>query len=959
MPYRIFLFIALFTVNSLHAQVLRWTPTFIQEGSSTITITGNANYGNKGLQNYSPGSDVYVHIGAITNLSTSSSDWKYAPFTWGTTTGAANAGATAVNEWTFTITGGLRNFFKITNANEKILKIAILFRSGNGSKALRNEDGSDMYIPVYDNGLYARIDMPYSHATYTPSPIAINTTVGSTVPVSANASISSDLKLYFNGSLINSNANATNLTGNPTITSAGAQKIVFESTSGANTAKDSISFYVTGPAIVEAQPAGTSDGINYEPGDTSATLVLFAPGKSNIAVLGDFNSWTETANGQMKKTPDGKRFWIRLTGLKPNTEYAYQFLIDGSLRVADYNAEKILDPNNDIYISPNTYPALKAYPTNKTTGIVSVLQTAKPAYNWKVTNFTRPEKSNLIIYELLIRDFLSARNFQALKDTIPYLKRLGINAIELMPFSEFEGNLSWGYNPNFFFAPDKYYGTETAIRDFIDACHQQGIAVIMDMVLNHCFNSSPHAQMYWDASNNQPATNNPWLNTTATHPYSVGNDFNHESQATKDLVARVVRHWMTKYKIDGMRWDLSKGFTQTNNPTNVGAWGNYDASRVSTWKRIYDTMQAVSPNSYCILEHFADNTEEKELADYGMLLWGNGNYNFAQANMGYTTDADFSGISSEKRSWTKRHLVGYMESHDEERLMYKNTAYGNQTASYSTRDSNTALLRSGMSAAFWAMMPGPKMMWEFGELGFHSSINTCADGSVNNNCRLDNKTPAWDFYSNPLKRHLFDVYSNLLRIRTKSNYLSTFASGKYTIDFSGTMKSMQIDGDSLKIVVVGNFDMSAKSATVAFPANGTWYSYLNGTNLNVSGGNANITLQAGEFHVYLNKDLSNNIVTALTNNQTRNSDFSIKTFPNPAKNAFQVHYNLPESSTVEITVSFQHGLGTRKLLHEFQMQGAHKLNLNREQLGIKQSTGLIFLTLRTKSGVETKTILLH
>ena len=126
------------------AQLLKWSPAFIQEGSSAISITANATLGNKGLLDHVPANDVFVHIGAITNLSAGAADWKYVKFTWGTTNGAANAANTGSNQWTFTINGGLRSFFGITNTAEKIQKIAILFRSGNGSKVLRNEDASDM-----------------------------------------------------------------------------------------------------------------------------------------------------------------------------------------------------------------------------------------------------------------------------------------------------------------------------------------------------------------------------------------------------------------------------------------------------------------------------------------------------------------------------------------------------------------------------------------------------------------------------------------------------------------------------------------------------------------------------------------------------------------------------------------------------------------------------------------------
>ena len=934
--------ILVFTIYNSYAQLLRWSPGFIKETDQAINIICNASNGNKGLLGYSNTADVYVHIGAITNLSTSSSDWKHVPFQWATTNSSSNASSTASNEWTYSITGGLRSFFNITDPNEKIQKIAILFRSGDGNTVQRNEDGSDMYIPVYDNGLYARIDDPFSNPTYTPSFVAIKKLIGDNFSLTANASQASTMSISYNGNIIQSTIGTTISTTTP-IVNAGPQKLIVEATAGGITAKDSISFFVSGGTIIAPVPAGSVEGINYEQGDTSAILVLYAPGKSSISVIGDFNNWTETDQGQMFKTSDGNWFWTRITGLTAKTEYAYQYIIDGNLKVADYNTEKILDPDNDKFIPTNTYPNLKAYPTGKTSGIASILQTAKPSYTWTTTNFNRPDKKNLVIYELLIRDFLGARNFSALKDTISYLKRLGVNAIEVMPFSEFEGNFSWGYNPNYFFAPDKFYGTENAIKDFIDACHHEGIAVIMDMVLNHCFNSSPLAQMYWDGKNNRPAANNPWLNTTATHPFSVGNDFNHEASATQRLTNRVMKHWMNNYKIDGFRWDLSKGFTQTNNPTDVGAWGNYDASRIAIWKRIYDTLQTISPNSYCILEHFADNNEERELSDYGMLLWGNGNYNFAQATMGYSDD-DFSGISASKRGWNNNHLIGYMESHDEERIMYKNVTSGNTVGTYNIKDPVTALKRNGMAAAFWAMLPGPKMMWQFEELGFPYSINTCTDGSVSNNCRLDNKNPVWNFYQDPFKRGLYDVFSNLIRLRMKSNYFTTFTKTNYTYNFSTRVKTLSINDDSLKIVVVGNFDLTDASLAITFPADGVWYSYLTGTSLNVSGGTTTINLKPGEYHVYLNKDLSANLVTAILSPTIQALHSGIKIYPNPVKSNAKISYTLASAGRTQIDILDLNGTRISTVLNSVQSAGNHTLVINENTLNrITKNSGMLLL----------------
>jgi 1,4-alpha-glucan branching enzyme len=949
-----------------NAQLLSWTPDFIQDnGSANTTITCDASKGNQGLLNYTA-SDVYVHIGVITNLSTSQTNWKYVPVfcVWGTTNASAKATSLGNNKWSFTFTGGLRTFLGITNASEKILKIAVLFRSGDGSKKLANTDNSDMYIPVYDNGLYARVDSPLRQPYYNLSLENITKTVGDTIPVLAKASQASTLNIYYNGTVINTANSATQVSAKPIITTTGTQTIIAEAITGTTTSRDTVSFLVTSGTNFAPLPAGVVEGINYESGDTSAILVLYAPKKTKIIVVGDFNNWTQSANYQMNETLDSTRFWLRITGLHAGTEYAYQYVIDGSLTVADYNAEKILDKANDPAIPTTTYPNLKTFPTNATGNLVSVLQTAKPAYSWQATSYSRPDKRNLIIYELLVRDFTAAQNYKTLIDTLSYLKRLGINAIELMPVNEFEGNNSWGYNPNFYFAPDKYYGTENALRQFIDACHQQGMAVIMDMVMNHSFGSSPMVQMYWDGSKNIPAANNPWFNQYATHAYNVGYQFNHQSQATIDFRNRVITHWLTKYKVDGFRWDMAKGFTQNNtcdatgNNCNVAAWGNYDAPRVVTWKNIYDKMQAVSPGTYCILEMFADNSEEKVESDYGMMLWGNLNYNYNQSTMGYATSSDLSYGIYTNRNWTQPNLVTYQESHDEERLMYKNTQYGNSSGSYNVKNVPTGLKRNEMAAAIFAMIPGPKMIWQFGELGYDYSINTCVNGTVDATgaCRLDAKPVKWDYYADANRKSLFDVYSKLFKLRNTSNYLGTFTTGTITYDLANTFKSLKVTSDSLNIVVIGNFDVIAQTGSVTFPAAGTWYSYLTGTSRTATGGAESITLQPGEYYVYTNKNLSGSVATAIaTVINTAAADVSLSITPNPVHNSATIQYTLPESGKVSVSILDLNGKKLAALFDGVKSKGKQTLVLNNSLFNINQlGDGMYLMQLQLNGKTKTE-----
>jgi len=583
-------------------------------------------------------------------------------------------------------------------------------------------------------------------------------------------------------------------------------------------------------------PAGAKDGVAFINNGTSAIFTLYAPGKTSVSLIGDFNNWLVTAS-VMKKTPDGNTWWIQIDNLNPATEYAYQFVVDGSLKVADPYCEKVLDPDNDQYISATVYPNLKAYPSGKTTGVVSTMQANQPVYNWKNTSFTRPDKNNLVIYELLVRDFTTEHSYASTLAKLDYLIGLGINAIELMPVNEFEGNLSWGYNPSFYFAPDKYYGTKTALQNFIDECHGRGIAVIMDMVLNHSFGQSPMVQLYFDGS--KPTTSSPWFNVDAKHPYNVGYDFNHEAAATKKFSKDVMKFWMQQYKIDGFRFDLSKGFTQKVSTDDV-TMSAYDASRIAIWKDYNSYIKSIDPNFYVILEHFADASEEKVLAAEGMMLWNNMNYNMNEATMGWLDNSNFQwGFYTNHGFAKSENLVGFAESHDEERLNFKNISYGNGSGSYIIKSNlATALKREELITAFLFSIPGPKMIWQFGELGY--------DISIDFNGRTGDKPIKWEYFSDPNRKALYDAYAKFIRLK-KNN--SIFNSATFTYSLAGAVKYIKLTEGSNTVVVVGNFDVVSQSTNIDFGAAGTWLDAM-GNNINLASGTYTANLTPGEYHIF-------------------------------------------------------------------------------------------------------------
>jgi 1,4-alpha-glucan branching enzyme len=928
------------------AQLLQTTPDFPTD-NSPISIVVDCSKGNQGLFNYANTNDVFVHIGVITNLSTSSSDWKYVKFDWGTTLPASKATLIAPNKYQYDI-ANIRAFFGVP-AGETIRKIAILFRNGSGSQVQRTADVAadqgNMYIPIFTAAPAGKFTSPAFDPYFIPRPEAVTRNVGSPIDLVFKTNQAGSLQLFFNGTQIQTAANATSISASPVVTSAGNQQVVGRAVINAVTISDTFNFFAAAPAGVLPLPAGVQEGINYLPGDTSVVLVLYGPGKNTVSVIGDFNDWALSVSGQMNKTPDGKYFWVELRGLEPGREYGYQFLID---RIADFYTEKVLDPSADQFIAASTYPNLKPYPTGKTTGLVSVLQTRAPQYTWRNNNFARPDKRNLVIYEMLVRDFVGAHDFKTIKDTISYLKRLGVNAIELMPVNEFEGNISWGYNTSLYFATDKYYGPKNSLKELIDSCHSNGIAVILDMVLNHSYGQSPMVRMYYDAVNNRPAADNPWFNPVAPHAaITFGFDFNHESAATKYFVDRVLDFWLKEYKVDGFRLDFTKGFTQKTTTTEP-ALSAYDASRVQILKNINDSIQKTTPGAYVILEHLCDNTEERDLAAAGMMLWGNLNYNFNEASMGYVGTSNFDWATHTARGFAQPLLVSYMESHDEERLMFKNIKYGNSSApAHNVKDTLIALKRNELATVFYMAIPGPRMIWQFGEIGYDYSRCYLATNGEGGDCntKTDPRPIRWDYAQQPARKQLYNTYAAMAKLR--KDFPATFTTGSLAYNLAGAVKSMYVSSPDLGVMVIGNFEVTATSGQVTFPQAGTWYDYFTGAPLTASGSPQVLNLGAGEYRVFVNKNLN----TPPPPGPAPGS-FAAYIYPNPLQAASRLVYDLPQNGSVSVAVYDM--LGKRLALYNksSQLAGSYSVSLMEILRGRSLSAGVYLLEV-SAGGSET------
>lgn len=584
----------------------------------------------------------------------------------------------------------------------------------------------------------------------------------------------------------------------------------------------------------KARPAGVSNGIYYGADGTSVTLCTYAASKTESAkrvfLLGDMTNWKLSADYQLYK--DGNYFWITLTGLTPGQEYRFQYAVERAdgvkKQISDLYSEKVLHPD-DQYEPKKVDPSLIDYPTGKgADGYVTVIQPGKPAFEWSdaTLNFQRPNKNNLVIYELWIYDYTEGRSLKGLMKRLDYIQNLGVNAVELMPICEFDGNYNWGYSPNHYFAPDRAYGSETMYKEFIDECHKRGIAVIIDMVFNHATGNNPMNKLYPYGTD---LANNPWFNVNAPHSDNVYEDWNHGFAPAKEMFTRALKYWLTEYKVDGFRFDLSHGLCSNQANTSV-----------TNLKYYYDNgVKAVAPDAYMILEHWGNNmgTERPQLINYGMQCWANTTNAYCQTAMGWLKDGDGFGDAN------KDGYVSYCESHDEERMQYKAKKWG-----AGDLQTNTAarLGRVAENVAFNVLLNGSHMLWMWEEIGYDFSINCDIDHPNDYNesyrCNKKPRPEIRSYFTNANRVAAFTQCAQVITLRTQL-MPSVFEGNPTAVNISSGKKLRTIQWGS-DVFVAANFDVSDSQA-VTLPS-GTWYDYLNGA----TRANGTYTLAPGELKVF-------------------------------------------------------------------------------------------------------------
>jgi malto-oligosyltrehalose trehalohydrolase len=248
---------------------------------------------------------------------------------------------------------------------------------------------------------------------------------------------------------------------------------------------------------------------------TGVRFRLWAPQMTSVSLR--IHEPAETI--PMRPHPRGW-FEIEVEGAGPGTRYS--FVLDEGREVPDpasrYQPEDVHGPSE--VIDPLTF-------------------------EWHDVGWRGRPWHETVIYELHVGTFTPEGTFLAIVDRLDELMDLGITAIELMPIADFRGRWNWGYDGALLFAPETAYGRPEDLKRLIEAAHNRGLMVFLDVVYNHFGPEGNYIGMYAP------------LQTESEHtPWGAALNFHEEGAAMiRDLIYANARYWLNEYRIDGLRFD--------------------------------------------------------------------------------------------------------------------------------------------------------------------------------------------------------------------------------------------------------------------------------------------------------------------------------------------------------------------------------------------------------------------
>lgn len=276
----------------------------------------------------------------------------------------------------------------------------------------------------------------------------------------------------------------------------------------------------------------------------------WAPHAKAVALTGSFNKWSK--KGIPLEAEENGNWFLATDQAQVGDEY--QFII------TTQNGDQLF--RNDPYCRQLTNSDGNAIIYND------------DAFDWNEDNYVLPAWNELVIYEMHIGTFNVVEEgkpgtFATAIKRLDYLEELGINVVEVMPINEFAGDYSWGYNPAYPYAVEEAYGGPDALKEFVKACHQRGIGVILDVVYNHFGPSDLGLWQYdgWSENDkggiyfyNDWRSDTPWGDTRPDYGRNEVRSYIHDNAML----------WLDKYHCDGLRMDMIPYMRSVNGSESPG-----------------------------------------------------------------------------------------------------------------------------------------------------------------------------------------------------------------------------------------------------------------------------------------------------------------------------------------------------------------------------------------------------
>jgi len=557
-----------------------------------------------------------------------------------------------------------------------------------------------------------------------------------------------------------------------------------------------VDFYLLYEVEEQAAPLGIKDGVNID--GNNVIFSIYAPGKDYISIKGSWND--QYPNGEIMKLSGDTLWWYEVS--LDNGIYAYQYNIEGEKYIADPWSENV------EWKDPFTGNESSNFQHAK-----SIFEIGVNEYSWNDESYLRPEVKDLIIYELHVGDFLGVEGEIGTYSNIiekineGYFSDLGVNAIELMPINEFEGDFSWGYNSSFSLAPESTYGTVNDFKNLIDIAHQNNIAILLDVVHNHMWGSSPLFQLY------QPLDNYNWQDHDfELCPYfdDEPSDWGYKLEHWHNINGRSYRgwkyvedsliHWVENFHIDGFRFDYAEG---------IGWDGDYNgASYYASILNSIDSsliLVAETDNSYQINNTFFDSGW-----DYSY------HHNIFDNIMDIYIDVN--NITNHINAYSQGYNfvtgpINYIESHDENRLAYQSTEFQGHSL-------EEAYKRSMLGSSILFTSHGVPMIYQGQELGQNSPGRDSGGYPIP-------QPVQWSNLDTELASNLNEHYKKVLALRNNYSVLKESPLEiKYADNGTKSLVYWRAN-DSEKVVVAVNLDTEDHVLDIQFPQNGPWVDLIN------------------------------------------------------------------------------------------------------------------------------------